>query len=71
MRTKGVNSNTRDFFQIFKPCLSLSNLSRYPETAKTNTAVSKIDVVPNSIMYMASILEDAFITALPHSEQQL
>ena len=62
MLTKGVNSNTCDFFQIFKTRLSLSNLSRYQETAKTKTAVSKIDAVPNSILGMASILEDAFLT---------
>ena len=30
------------FFQIFKTCLSLSNLSRYQETAKTKTAASKL-----------------------------
>ena len=71
MRTAGVNSNTCNFFQIFKTCLSLSNLSRYQKTAKTKTAVSKMDAVPKSIMGMASIFEDAFLTTLPHSEPQL
>ena len=71
MRTEGVNSNTCNSFQIFKTCLSLSNLSRYQKTAKTKTAVSKMDAVPKSIMGMASIFEDAFLTTLPHSEPQL
>ena len=59
------------FFQIFKTLLSLSNLSRYQKTAKTKTAVSKVDAVPKSKMGMASIFEDAFLTTLPHSEPQL
>ena len=71
MVTKEVNSNTCDFCQIFKTCLSLSNLSRYQKTAKTKTAVSKIDAVPNSMMGKTSRFEDAFLIALPRSEQQL
>ena len=71
MLTEGVNSNTCNFFQIFKTCLSLSNLSRYQETAKTKTAASKIDAVPILIMGIASIHEDAFLTVLPRSGQQL
>ena len=71
MLDEEVNINRCDFCQILKKCLSLSNLSRYQKTAKTKTAVSKIDTVPNSMMGMTFMFEHAFLTALPCSEQQL
>ena len=71
MLNKQVHSDTCIFFQIFKTCSSLSNLSQYQETAKTKTAASKIDAVPNSITDMSLMLENSFLTALPYSEQQL
>ena len=71
MLTENVNSNTCNFCQFFKKCSSLSNLSRYQKTAKTKTAATKIDAVPNSTRDMTPMLKDAFSTVLSHSEQQL
>ena len=70
MLTKQVNSNKCNFFQIFKTCSSLSNLSQYQKAAKNKTAASKIDADPNLITGMAPKLGNALLTALSHSKHQ-